>query len=359
MPGELSSSGRAATTEQYTVGLGVTSYELDFFGRVQSLRDQALEQYLATEQAHRSARISLISQVAAAYLALAADRERLRIARETLETQLQSFELVRSRFQAGIATALDLNQSRTAVEGARLDIARFTTLTAQDENALVLLAGAPVDPGLLPEALAENITPAGDLAPGLPSDVLLRRPDILQAENLLKGFNASIGAARANFFPKISLVSSLGFGSNDLAGLFTGNSFMWSFAPRVTLPLFDGGANKAGLAVAGADRDAAVAQYEKTIQTAFREVADALAQRGTISGQLAAQQALTDATAETYQMSQARYSQGIDSYLQVLDAQRSLYSARQNLIGVRLARLASQVTLYKVLGGGTAPADIP
>jgi multidrug efflux system outer membrane protein len=352
LPADLSSTGQARNVEQYNVGLGVSSYELDLFGRVRSLKDQALEQFLATEHARRGVQISLVSQVATTYLTLAADRERLQLARDTLASQQSSYRLTRSRFDAGVSSALDLHQAQTSVDTARVDIARFTTLVAQDENALNLVVGSPAPAELLPTALSENLAALKDLAPGLPSDVLLRRPDILQAENLLKGANANIGAARAAFFPRITLVSSVGFGSDDLARLFKGNAFAWSFAPQVTLPIFDAGSNRANLNVAEVDRDIAVAQYEKAIQTAFREVADALAQRGTIDDQVTAQQSLTDATAESYRLSQARYEKGVDSYLQVLDSQRSLYSAQQNLISTRLARLINLTTLYQVLGGG-------
>lgn len=352
LPEDFSGTGKAENVNQYTVGLGVSSYELDVFGRVRSLKDQALEQYLATEQAQRSVQISLVSQVATSYLALAADRERLQVARETLDNQQGSYKLTKSRFEAGISTALDLNQARTIVDSARVDIARYTTLVAQDENALNLVVGAPVPAELLPQALSETLTAVKDLTPGLPSEVLLQRPDILQAEGQLKGANANIGAARAAFFPRITLVSNVGFGSEQLSGLFSGGAFAWSFAPRISLPIFEGGANRANLKVSEVDRDIAVALYEKTIQTAFREVADALAQRGTIDEQLAAQQSLTNATAESLKLSQARYDKGVDSYLTVLDSQRSLYGAQQNLIGVRLARLSNLVTLYKVLGGG-------
>ena len=352
IPQDLSSTRRAMTVEQYSVGLGISSYELDLFGRVTSLKDQALEQYLATEQAQASVQISLVSQVAAGYLALAADRERLQLAKETLANQQDFYKLTNSRYEAGVSSALDLNQARTSVDAARVDIARFTTLVAQDENALSLIVGSMVPADLLPLTLSESLTALKDVAPGLPSDVLLHRPDILQAEGDLKGANANIGAARAAFFPRITLVSSVGFGSDELAGLFKGDSLAWSFAPRISLPIFDGGSNKANLDVAEVDRDIAVARYEKAIQTAFREVADALAQRGTIDEQLAAQQSLTDATNESYRLSRARYEKGVDSYLTVLDSQRSLYGAQQNLIGVRLTRLANLVTLYKVLGGG-------
>ncbi len=348
----FSSTGLPENIHQYNVGLGVSSYELDLFGRVRSLKGQALEQYLATEQARRSVQISLVSQVAATWLALAADRERLQLAKETLTSQQSSYQLTKSRFEAGVSSARDLYQAQTTVDAARVDIARYTTLVAQDENALNLVVGSALPADLLPPSLSETLTALKDLAPGLPSDVLLSRPDILQAEGLLKGANANIGAARAAFFPRITLVSNVGFGSDDLSGLFKPGSFVWKFAPQISLPIFDAGSNKANLKVAEVDRDIAVAQYEKAIQTAFREVADALAQRGTIDEQVAAQQSLTDATAESHHLSQARYEKGVDSYLNVLDSQRSLYGAQQNLITARLSRLANLVTLYKVLGGG-------
>ena len=355
IPADLSSTGRGMTVEQYNVGLGVSSYELDLFGRVQSLKGQALEQYLATEQARASLQITLVSQVAAAYLALAADQERLKLALDTLVSQQSSLELTKSRFDAGVSSALNYQQARTSVETAKVDIARYSSVVAQDENALALLLGAPVPADLLPGRLSESLTALREIVPGLPSDVLLRRPDILQAENLLKGANANIGAARAAFFPRITLVSSVGFGSDELYRLFEPGSFAWNFAPRISLPIFDAGSNKANLKVATVDRDIAVAQYEKAIQSAFREVADALAQQGTINNQFLAQQALTDATGESLILSQARYERGIDSYLNVLDSQRSLYSAQQNMITVRLTRQFNLVTLYKVLGGGGVP----
>jgi multidrug efflux system outer membrane protein len=337
---------------QYRLDLGVSSYELDLFGRVRSLKDQALEQYLATGQARRSVQISLVSQVATAWLTLAADREKLQLARETLANQQDSYKLTKSRHEAGISSALDLNQAQSSVDAARVDIARYTTLTAQDENALNLVVGAPVPADLLPQSLTVTLTALQDLSPGLPSDVLLHRPDILQAENLLKGANANIGAARAAFFPRITLVSHVGFGSDELGSLFDSGAFVYKFAPQISLPIFDSGSNQANLTVSEVDRDIAVARYEKAIQTAFREVADALAQRGTIDEQMAAQQSLNDVTAESFRLARARYEKGVDSYLTVLDSQRSLYSAQQNLIGVQLARLSNIVSLYKALGGG-------
>jgi multidrug efflux system outer membrane protein len=352
VPEDFSGSGSTKTLHQYTVGLGVAAWELDFFGRLRSLSDQALEQFLATEQARRSVQIALVSQVAASWLTLAADRERLQLSTETLSSLEASYQLTRRRFDAGISSALDVYQAQTIRDAAQAEIFRYTALVAQDENALNLAVGAPAPAELLPLALSESLTALEEIPPGLTSDVLLRRPDILQAESRLKGANANIGAARAAFFPRITLVSSAGLGSNDLAGLFGGGSQSWRFAPLVTLPIFDAGSNRANLQVAEADRDIAVALYEKAIQTAFREVADALAQRGTIDGQLAAQRSHEAAATETNRLSQARYDKGVDSYLAVLDSQRALYLSRQSLITTRLTRLVNQATLYKVLGGG-------
>jgi len=354
---DFSGTGLPMNIHQYNLTLGMSSYELDLFGRVRSLKDQALEQFFATAQARRATQLSLVAEVASNYLTLAADRERLKLAKETLESQETSYRLILSRYEAGISSALDLNQARTSVESARVDIARYTTFTAQDENALNLVVGSMIPADLQPDALSETLTSLKDLPPGLPSDVLLGRPDILQAEHLLKGANANIGAARAAFFPRITLVSSVGLGSDDLSGLFKSGAFVYKVAPQISIPIFQGGANQANLDAAKVDRDIAVAQYEKAIQTAFREVADALAQRGTIDDQITAQQSLTDATSESYRLSQARYEKGVDSYLAVLDSQRSLYGAQQNLITVRLSRLTNLVTLYKVLGGGAKEGE--
>lgn len=352
-PADLSASGQARISEQYNIGLGVSSYELDLFGRVQSLKDQALEQYLATEEAQKSTRISLIAETANAWLTLAADQERLKIARDTLTSQQEYYQLIKHRYEAGITSAVDLYQAQTAVDTARVDIARYTTLVAQDINVLTLLVGKALPAELLPKEL-DAVTALQELPLGLPSDQLLKRPDIMAAEHKLKSANANIGAARAAFFPRIGLSASFGTASAKLTDLFQPGSVAWSFVPQISVPLFDTGRNIAGLDVSKADRDIAVAQYEKAIQTAFREVADSLAQHGTINDQLAAQQSLTDATAESYRLSQARYDRGVDSYLTVIVAQRALYAAQQNLITVRLARLANQTTTYKVLGGGAA-----
>lgn len=350
-PGVLSGTGQALDTHTYSVNLGFSAYELDLFGRVRSLKDQALEQFFATEEARRSTQISLVAEVASNYLTLAADKERLKISRDTFENQKVSYNLIRSRFEAGASSELDLRQAQTSVDSARVDIARFTGQVAQDENALALVVGSPVPANLLPSGLGA-VSAVKDINAGLPSEVLLRRPDIMQAEHLLKAANANIGAARAAFFPRITLTTSLGFSSDQLSGLFKGNTETWSFAPRITLPIFDAGRNRANLKATEIEHAISVAQYEKAIQGAFREVADALAQRGTLGDQLEAQQSLKDATAASYRLSKARYRNGVSSYLDVLDSQRSLYGAQQGLITVRLSRSINLVTLYKVLGGG-------
>jgi multidrug efflux system outer membrane protein len=352
LPGILTNTGHPLTTTQYNVRLGITSWEIDFFGRLRSLKDKALEEYLATEQARRSVQVSLISAVAEAYLTLAADREALALSKSTLETQQAAYDLVKRRYEVGIASALDLNRAQTQVDTAKVSIALYTQLAAQDENALNLLVGSstPVAREILPADLAGVSTPR-EITAGISSEVLLHRPDIVAQEHLLKAANANIGAARAAFFPRISLTSFLGTASDDLSGLFKSGSQTWAFLPQVVMPIFDARLWSA-MDVAKSDKEIALVQYEKAIQNAFREVADALAVRGTVDEQVAAQQSLTDATAKTYRLSQARYDKGVDNYLSVLDSQRSLYSAQQGLIAVRFSRLANLVTLYKVLGGG-------
>ena len=348
----LRTPGSPEISRQYSAGVGISAYEVDLFGRVRSLSAQSLEQFLSTEQARRSTHISLVAEVANAYLTLGADEERLALARDTLTSQSESYRLSQRSFEVGVTTALALRQAQTSVDTARVDVARYTAQAAQDRNGLVLLVGSNVPAELLPTNLADSLNALPDLPSGLPSSLLQRRPDILEAEHLLKAANANIGAARAAFYPRISLTASAGSSSTDLSGLFQGGSGTWSFLPQVSLPIFDGGANRANLDVAKINRDINVAQYEKSIQTAFREVSDALAQRNTVGDQLEAQQSLVNATAESDRLSRARFSRGVDSYLTVLDSQRSLYSAQQNLIGTRLSRVSNLVTLYKVLGGG-------
>ncbi|MCM0082913.1 efflux transporter outer membrane subunit [Geomonas sp. Red32] len=350
-PGSLTNSGNAVTSQVWTLGLGVSSYELDFFGRIQSLKDQALDQYLSTEQARRAVQISLVAEVANDYLNYAADKERLKIAQETLVAQVDSYKITKSRFDLGVATGLDLARAATTVESARVDVARYTGQIATDLNALQLVVGAPVAPELLPPGLNE-VTVLKEISAGVPSEVLTRRPDILAAENVLKGANANIGAARAAFFPRITLTGTGGLASDSLSGLFTGGAGAWQFLPQISVPIFNAGLNKANLKIAEVDRDISVNQYERTIQVAFREVSDALAQYGTIGDQLTAQQALVNSSTVSYQLSETRYQGGVDNYLSVLDAERSMYSAEQGLVSLRLSRLSNLVTLYKVLGGG-------
>ena len=346
----ISGTEGLVTLEEYGVNLGVSSWEIDFFGRIRSLSQKALEEFFATESARRSAQILLISEVANAYLTLAADRENLKLSESTLKTQQAAYHIIQRRFEVGLTPELDLRQAQTRVDAARVDVARYTQLSAQDENALNLLAGTPIPADLLPGELTV-VKPLPDVSPGTSSVVLLQRPDILQAEHQLKAANANIGAARAAFFPRISLTTAMGTASGDLSGLFKSGSFVWSYAPQIVLPIFDARTWSA-LKVTKVDQQIAVAQYEKAIQGAFKEVADALAVKGTIGDQMAAQQSLVEATAQAYKLSNARYQKGIDIYLNVLDAQRSLYNAQRDLIAIRLAKLANQVRLYAVLGGG-------
>jgi outer membrane protein, multidrug efflux system len=356
IPVDTSQVGGAYNIRQESVNIGVSNWEADFFGRIRSLKDKALEQYLATEQASRSTRISLIAEVANVYLTLAADRDNLNFARSTLEAQLETFNLIRRRTEVGTSSELDLRQAQTRVETARVDMARYTRQVALDVNALSLLTGSPVPADLLPNEL-NAVVPPGDVSAGLSSTVLLQRPDILQAESQLKAAYANIGAARAALFPRITLTGTVGTTSDELSGLFKAGSNTWTFSPQITMPIFDARL-WAALDSIKVEREMALAQYEKAIQTAFREVADALAQRGTVMDLMAAQESLVLTWAETYRLSEARYTKGIDGYLGVLEAQRSLYAAQQGLISTRLSRLTNLVTLYKVLGGGWF-ADVP
>ena len=352
-PADLSSTQSAMTSERYDVNLGFSSWEIDFFGRIRSLKDRALEEYLASDQARRSAQILLVSAGSNAYLTLAADRENLKLAEVTLKSQQAGYDMIKRRHEVGIASELDLNRAQTQVDTARGDLARFTQLVAQDENALNLLVGSssPTPPEILPADLTD-VKPLQEIFAGLSSEVLLNRPDIMAEEHRLKAVNANIGAARAALFPRISLTTFVGTASSELSGLFKDGSGTWIFAPQITIPIFDARLWSL-LDATKVEKEIAVAQYEKAIQTAFREVADALAVRGTVDRQLAAQRSLVEAADKTYRLSLARYTKGIDSYLGVLDAQRSLYGAQQGLVALHLAKLANQVRLYAVLGGGS------
>ena len=340
----------------YSAGLVVSAFELDLFGRVRSLSDAALAQFLATEEARKATHISLVASVANAYLQLLADEELLALTQKTLDARLESLKLVQLKYDNGVVSKLDLQQSLSLVDSARVTLAQQQRLRAQDTNLLTLLVGQTLPETLAPGAtLAETML--SELPGGLPSDLLAVRPDIRAAEQQLIAANANIGAARANFFPRISLTGSAGSVSSELSGLFKSGSFGWSFAPQMVLPIFDYGRNSATLGSAKAGREIAVAQYEKSIQTAFREVADGLAGQATFSEQLRAQRAVADAEAERFNLSDLRYRSGASSYLDLLDAQRSLFAAQQAAVQANLQRLQNQVTLYRVLGGGWTAAQ--
>lgn len=346
------SGGDAPVTEQFSANLGVVEFELDLFGRVRNLSQAALQQYFAEAANRRSAQLSLVAEVANAWLTLGADSEQLRIAQATLATYEDSLRLTEARRQLGGASALELSQTRTLVETARTDVARFAGQVAQDRNALVLLAGGPIDASLLPQAEVTDVASVRPLPAGVPGDVLLRRPDVMAAEHVLLSANANIGAARAAFFPSISLTGNIGSASSELSGLFDSGTRVWSFIPKLNLPIFQGGKLRANLGMATADRDIALAQYEKAIQSGFREAADALALNESLDAQLSSQQALVAAAEQAQRLSQARYDAGLDSFLTLLDARRTAYTARQSLVSTQLAQQSNQVALYKVLGGG-------
>lgn len=351
LPGSMTPSGDSTINSQYSANLGVTAWELDFFGRLGSLRDQALETYFASEQAQRSAQLSLISSVAIAWLNLQADQEALTLVRETLTTYEDSLRIVERSYDVGIATLLELQQARTLTEGARISLAQFERQSVQSRNALNLLLGgkAPTD---LAQAVPLKHFKFAELPVGLPADLLQRRPDILQAEYELKAANANIGAARAAFFPSISLTTNAGSLSPDLSGLFDGGSGSWLFMPSIQLPIFNAGRLRANLDYSEIQKDINIAHYEKTIQTAFQEVADGLIERTTYKQQLAAHDSLVKASEEYYALADRRYREGIDNQLTLLDAQRLLFSAQQQRINTQFAQLASEITLYKALGGG-------
>ena len=351
--GAGAAGGGSSTDIQYfQANVGFSSFELDLFGRLRNLSKAALEQYFATEEAQRTTRISLIAEIATAWLTLASDQEQLRLSQSTLKTFEQTLELTRAQFRIGVASELESRQAETNYQAARNDIATLQTRIAQDQNALNLLAGTTVSADLLPAALGDGRVTRDALPANLSSEVLLRRPDVLQAEHQLIAQNANIGAARAAFFPRISLTAALGTISSGLSGLFGAGTGTYNVAPSVALPLFDAGRNKGNLDYAKASQQAAVATYEKTIQTAFREVADALAQRGTIDEQVSAQTARVNAAQVAAKLSDARYRAGVDSFLVALDAQRTAYAAEQQLVTTRTTRSSNLIELYRALGGG-------
>ncbi len=357
LPARLSTTGAPMIERQYSVGVGFTAYELDLFGRVRSLKEEVLEQYFAQEETRTSVQIALVAEVANAYLTLQGDQDLLRLTQDTLKSQRQSYDLIKLNSGQGVATELDLRQAETSVRTAEVNLAQYTRQVAQDRNALVLLVGQALPAGLEAD-LAEGHgldakgIPLADLPAGVPSALLERRPDIRSAEHSLKAANADIGAARAAFFPTITLTASGGTASTGLSELFQGASRTWTLAPNIVVPIFEGGRLEASLDYAKVTKNIEVARYEKAIQTAFREVADALAARGTLDDQLRAQGALVEASDVRYRLSDMRFRNGIEGYLNTLDAQRTLYSAQQTLIVTRLSRLSNLVTLYKALGGG-------
>jgi NodT family efflux transporter outer membrane factor (OMF) lipoprotein len=339
------------TTSAYSAGLAITSWEIDLFGRIKSLSEAALAQYLGTEEGRKAAQITLVATVASTWLSLVADEELLTLTRQTLTTREESLRLSRLRFENGATSEIDFRLAQSLVESARVAFAQQQRQRAQDLNTLALLIGEAV-----PTSFQLNATTASlslpDLPAGMPSDVLVRRPDVRLAEQQLVAANANIGAARAAFFPRISLTAGVGSASSELSGLFKGGSWGWTAAPQLLLPIFDAGRNQAGLRSANVSRDIAVAQYEKAIQSAFREVADALAGRATLGEQLQAQANVVEAESVRFRLSELRYNNGVSSYLDLLDAQRSLFTAQQALIQARLAKLQNQVLLYRALGGG-------
>jgi len=350
------SSGRSTS---YSVDAGLSAFEIDLFGRQRSLSQAAMQEYLATEAAVHAARLTLVAEVVSAYLTLATDRSLLSIANDTEISAAKSVDLTRARLTGGIAPRTDLRQAETVLAQARSDQANLISLVAQDRNALELLVGAPVADALLPKSIEAVGGLLRELPAGLDSRILLRRPDVVQAEYKLRAANAEIGAARANFFPTISLTALAGFASSALSSLFSNGAFTWSVQPSATLPIFDGGASEGNLEYAKAQRDLTLAQYKLTIQTAFREVADALARRGTIDRQFAAQSQLEASARDSDVLAEARYREGIDPFLNRLETQRTLYAARRTLASTLLLKADNLVTLYRTLGGDQLVDALP
>ncbi|MXN74823.1 efflux transporter outer membrane subunit [Burkholderia sp. 4701] len=357
--------GRNISTT-YNVGLQA-SWELDLFGRIQSLKDQALAKYLATAQARKASEIALVAQVADQYLTVLSTDDLLKVTEDTLKSAQASYDLTKLKFDHGTGSELDLRQAQTIVETALANQQAQARARAQAVNALVLLIGQPLPDDLPPGLPLDAQNFLTDIPGGLPSDLLTRRPDIMEAEQNLLAANANIGAARAAFFPRISLTGAFGTASPTLGGLFKAGTAAWSFAPQITMPIFEGGANLANLDLANVQKRIEIANYEKAIQSAFREVSDGLAARGTYDQQIAALQRNEHAQQRRYDLSDLRYKNGVDSYLSVLTAQTDLYAAQQSLINARLARWTNLVDLYRSLGGGwiqragetPRPADQP
>jgi len=349
--GAMGADSGSDTSARYQAGLSIPGFEVDLFGRLRSLTDVQRSRYLATEAAARATRLALVSDIAGAWLTYAADSSLLSIAQGTVTSAQKSVKLTRARLEGGIAPRTDLRQAEQVLENAKADAADQRAALAQDVNLLRLLVGAEVDPKLLPASIDQAAPTVAELPAGLDSQILLRRPDVVEAEYQLRAANAQIGAARAALFPRISLTGLLGFASSALTGLFSGGSFAWSAGADATYTIFQAGAGRANVRLTEAQKAAAVATYQRAIQQAFREVADALARRGTIGEQLRARQAQREAAADTYLLTEARYRNGIDSFLASLDAQRSYYAAQRTLVLSRLEAATNLVDLYRSLGG--------
>jgi NodT family efflux transporter outer membrane factor (OMF) lipoprotein len=336
----------------YRATVGFSAYELDLFGRIRNLNAQALQTFYSQEENRKSTQISLVAEVATAWLTVAADKKRLDIAQQTLKSQQDTYDINQKMFDLGVANALTLKQLQTSVDNARVAVATYNIQIKQDINALNLLAGSVVPAAWLPDSSLSSVALATPLPRGISSKTLQQRPDVRAAEHLLEGANANIGALRAAFFPTISMTTTIGTASTELDGLFGPGSRIWTFVPQISLPIFNAGRNRSNLTIGEKNQQILLAQYEKTVQTAFREVADVLAQRKGLQAQLEAQQSLNGAAAEAFKLADARFKNGVDSYLVVLDAQRTLYTAEQSLVTLQLSDAASQLTLYKVFGGG-------
>ncbi|MBB3992157.1 multidrug efflux system outer membrane protein [Croceicoccus naphthovorans] len=349
---DSTAGGVSGRTDTYSASVGVSAWEVDLFGRVRNMSSAAQQEFFASVENRSAAQTALIAEVATAWLTMAADQERLRIARDMKEAFGQTLELTRARFTKGIASALEVRQAQTSYDQARSDIAAATTRVAQDRNALNLLAGVVLQPHDLPSGFPETDVTLTNLPAELPSTMLLNRPDIAAAEHRLRAANANIGAARAAFFPRISLTAALGTMSIGLSNLFASGSDYWAVTPSANLPIFDFGRNSGNLRYAQATYDAMVATYEKSVQTGFREVADALARRATMAEELEAQGSLRDAARSAYRLSDARFRTGVDDFLVTLDSQRLVYSAEQSFVTAKFNRATNMVELYRAIGGG-------
>jgi NodT family efflux transporter outer membrane factor (OMF) lipoprotein len=347
-----SSNNSGNISHIYRASVGFSAYEIDAFSRIRNLSEQALQTFYSNEETRKSTQISLVAEVATAWLTLAADKMRLDIAQQTLKSQQDTYNINQKMFELGVANALTLKQLQTSVDTARVAVATYNIQIKQDINALNLLAGSIVPSNLLPDGNLASVALSTPLPNGVSSQTLQQRPDVRAAEHLLEGANANIGALRAAFFPTISLTTTIGSASTELDGLFRSGSGVWTFVPQISVPIFNGGRNRANLEAGKKSQEILLAQYEKTVQTAFREVADVLVQREGIHDQLEAQKSLTDAASGAFQLADARFKNGVDSYLVVLDSQRTLYTAQQTLVTLQLSDATSQLTLYKVMGGG-------